>query len=180
MKRWYAIHTFSGQENNIKKHLEHMIEREGVQDKFGQIVVPTREVVSNTRGRRRTSTQLLFPAYILIEMELDELTQHLVSTINGVTHFAGMTRASRVPIPLQQSEVDRLLGISPDDSMDGVIQNPYTIGENVRIKEGPFKDFVGVVDEIMEDKTKIKVMVTVFGRSTPVELDYKQVESESA
>ena len=187
MKRWYAIHTFSGQENNIKKHLEHMIEREGVQEKFGKnadgnynIIVPTREVVSNARGRRRTSTQLLFPAYILIEMELDELTQHLVSTINGVTHFAGMTRASRVPIPLQQSEVDRLLGISPDDSMDGVIQNPYTIGENVRIKEGPFKDFVGVVDEIMEDKTKIKVMVTVFGRSTPVELDYKQVESESA
>ena len=98
MKRWYAIHTFSGQENNIKKHIEQMIEREGVQDKFGQIIVPTREVVSNVRGKRRTSVQNLFPAYIIIEMELDELTQHLVSTINGVTHFAGMTRASRVPI----------------------------------------------------------------------------------
>ena len=180
MKRWYAIHTFSGQENNIKKHIEQMIEREGVQDKFGQIIVPTREVVSNVRGRRRTSTQLLFPAYIVIEMELDELTQHLVSTINGVTHFAGMTRASRVPIPLQQSEVDRLLGVNPETSMDGEIQIPYTIGENVRIKEGPFKDFVGVVDEIMEDKTKIKVMVTVFGRSTPVELSYNQVESDIA
>ena len=176
MKRWYAIHTFSGQENNIKKHIEQMIEREGVQDKFGQIIVPTREVVSNVRGRRRTTTQLLFPAYIVIEMELDELTQHLVSTINGVTHFAGMTRASRVPIPLQQSEVDRLLGVDPDNSMDGEIQ----IGENVRIKEGPFKDFVGVVDEIMEDKTKIKVMVTVFGRSTPVELAFNQVESADA
>ena len=163
MKRWYAIHTFSGQENNIKKHIEQMIEREGVQDKFGQIIVPTREVVSNVRGRRRTSTQLLFP-----------------STINGVTHFAGMTRASRVPIPLQQSEVDRLLGVDPDNSMDGEIQIPYEIGENVRIKEGPFKDFVGVVDEIMEDKTKIKVMVTVFGRSTPVELAFNQVEAADA
>ncbi len=101
MKRWYAIHTFSGQENNIKKHIEQMIEREGVQDKFGQIIVPTREVVSNVRGKRRTSVQNLFPAYIIIEMELDELTQHLVSTINGVTHFAGMTRASRVPIPFR-------------------------------------------------------------------------------
>ena len=172
MKKWYAIHTFSGQENNIKKHIEQMIEREGVQEKFGEIIVPTREVVSNVRGRRRVSTQNLFPAYIIIEMELDELTQHLVSTINGVTHFAGMTRASRVPIPLQQSEVDRLRGVNPETSMD--------IGENVRIKEGPFKDFVGVVDEIMEDKTKIKVMVTVFGRSTPVELAFNQVESATA
>ena len=109
MKRWYAIHTFSGQENNIKKHIEQMIEREGVQDKFGQVIVPTREVVSNVRGKRRTSIQNLFPAYIIIEMELDELTQHLVTTINGVTHFAGTTRANRVPVPLQQSEVDRLL-----------------------------------------------------------------------
>ena len=180
MKRWYAIHTFSGQENNIKKHIEQMIEREGVQDKFGQIIVPTREVVSNVRGKRRTTIQNLFPAYIIIEMELDELTQHLVSTINGVTHFGGMTRASRVPIPLQQSEVDRLLGVNPEDSVGGEIQIPYTIGDNVCIKEGPFKGFVGVVDEIMEDKTKIKVMVSVFGRSTPVELGFNQVESADA
>ena len=86
--QWYAVHTFTGQENNIKKRLEQMIEREGVQDKFGRIIVPTREVVSNVRGKRRVSVQNLFPAYIIIEMELDELTQHLVSTINGVTHLA--------------------------------------------------------------------------------------------
>ena len=91
-----------------------------------------------------------------------------------------MTRASRVPIPLQQSEVDRLLGVDPEISTEGEIQIPYSIGDNVRIKEGPFKDFVGVVDEIMEDKTKIKVMVTVFGRSTPVELAFNQVESATA
>ena len=178
--QWYAVHTFTGQENNIKKRLEQMIEREGVQDKFGRILVPVREVVSNVRGKRRVSVQNLFPAYIIIEMELDELTQHLVSTINGVTHFGGMTRASRVPIPLRQSEVDRLLGVDPENSIEGEIQIPYTIGENVCIKEGPFKGFVGVVDEIMEDKTKIKVMVTVFGRSTPVELSYNQVESDIA
>ena len=177
-KQWYAVHTFTGQENNIKKRLEQMIEREGVQDKFGRILVPIREVVSNVRGKRRVSVQNLFPAYIIIEMELDELTQHLVSTINGVTHFGVMTRASRVPIPLRQSEVDRLLGVDPENSIEGEIQIPYTIGENVCIKEGPFKGFVGVVDEIME--AKIKVMVSVFGRSTPVELAFNQVESADA
>ena len=102
------------------------------------------------------------------------------TSINGVTHFAGMTRTSRVPIPLQQSEVDRLLGVNPEDTIEGEIQIPYTIGDNVCIKEGPFKGFVGVVDEIMEDKTKIKVMVSVFGRSTPVELGFNQVESTDA
>ena len=178
--KWYAIHTFSGQENNIKKRIEQMIEREGVQDKFGRIILPTREVVSTVRGHRHVSVQNAMPTYVFIEMVLDELTQHLVMNINGVTHFLGMTPTKRVAIPLQQSEVDRLLGVDPSGSAEGEIQNPYSIGENVRIKEGPFKDFVGVVDEIMEDKTKIKVMVTVFGRSTPVELAFNQVESATA
>ncbi len=176
MMKWYAIHTFSGQENNIKKRIEQMIEREGVQEKFGQIIVPTREVASTVRGRRRVSTQNMMPTYVFIEMVLDELTQHLVMNINGVTHFLGMTPTKRVAIPLTKSEVDRLLGVDPSDSGDVI--PPYTIGENVRIKEGPFKDFVGVVDEIME--AKIKVMVTVFGRSTPVELAFNQVESDIA
>ncbi|MCQ2106790.1 MAG: transcription termination/antitermination protein NusG [Fibrobacter sp.] len=175
MMRWYAIHTFSGQENNIKKRIEQMIEREGVQEKFGQIIVPTREVASTVRGRRRVSTQNMMPTYVFIEMVLDELTQHLVMNINGVTHFLGMTPTKRVAIPLTKSEVDRLLGVNPD-APEGEIP-PYTIGENVRIKEGPFKDFVGVVDEIMD--SKIKVMVTVFGRSTPVELAFNQVESDN-
>ena len=178
MMRWYAIHTFSGQENNIKKRIEQMIEREGVQEKFGQIIVPTREVVSTVRGRRRVSVVNMMPTYVIIEMVLDELTQHLVMNINGVTHFLGMTPTKRVAIPLTKSEVDRLLGVDPDNSTGDEIQNPYTIGENVRIKEGPFKDFVGVVDEIMD--AKVKVMVTVFGRSTPVELTFNQVESDNA
>lgn len=178
MKRWYAIHTFSGQENNIKKRIEQMIEREGVQDKFGEIIVPTREVVSMVRGRRHVSTVNTMPTYVIIEMVLDELTQHLVMNINGVTHFLGMTPAKRVAVPLQQSEVDRLRGIDPSSSAEGEIQIPYKIGERVRIKEGPFMDFTGSVDEIME--SKIKVMVSVFGRSTPVELAFNQVESDDA
>ena len=115
--KWYAVHTFSGQEQNIKKYLEMRIESEGLQDKFGQILVPTRQVTMNGKRGKRTLTQNLLPAYIIIEMELDELTQHLVTTIQGVTHFAGTTRVNRTPIPLSQSEVDRLLGVNPDSSM---------------------------------------------------------------
>ena len=120
--KWYAIHTFSGQENNIKKRIEQMIEREGVQEKFGRILLPTREVVSTVRGHRHVSVQNAMPTYVFIEMVLDELTQHLVMNINGVTHFLGMTPTKRVAIPLQQSEVDRLLGVDPSGSAEGEIQ----------------------------------------------------------
>ena len=177
MKRWYAIHTFSGQENNIKKHIEQMIEREGVQEKFGQIIVPTREVVSNVRGKRRTSVQNLFPAYIIIEMELDELTQHLVTSVQGVTHFGGTSRVNKTPIPLRQSEVDRLLGVETQDAEQDVIQNPYIVGDHVSIKDGPFQGFDGTVEEILTEKNKLRVTVSVFGRATPVELGFNQVES---
>ncbi|MFA6342012.1 MAG: transcription termination/antitermination protein NusG [Fibrobacteraceae bacterium] len=177
--KWYAIHTFSGQESNIKKHLEMLIEREGVQDKFGRILVPQKVVQSNVRGKRKTTVQNLFPAYIIVEMELDELTQHLVTTIQGVTHFGGTSRLNKVPVPLRQSEVDRLLGVDPEDNLEGEIQIPYVVGDSVCIKEGPFKGFVGTVEEIMTDKLKLKVMVSVFGRSTPVELGFGQVETVS-
>ena len=176
---WYAVHTFSGQENNIKKHLEMMIEREGVQEKFGRILVPQKSVTPNVRGRRKTMMQNLFPAYIIVEMELDELTQHLVTIIQGVTHFGGTSRLNKVPVPLRKSEVDRLLGVDPEDNLEGEIQIPYVVGDSVCIKEGPFKGFVGTVEEIMTDKSKLKVMVSVFGRSTPVELGFNQVEAVS-
>lgn len=173
---WYAVHTFSGQEQNIKRYLEMRIESEGLQDRFGQILIPTRQVTtSNSRGKR-TMTLNMFPAYILIEMELDELTQHLVTTIQGVTHFGGTTRTNRTPVPLRKSEVDRLLGIDPENSAEDEIQIPYEYGESVRIKEGPFKDFVGTVEEVESDKSKLKVMVSVFGRPTPVVLNFSQVE----
>ena len=174
--KWYAIHTFSGQENNIKKRIEQMIEREGVQEKFGRILLPTREVVSTVRGHRHVSVQNAMPTYVFIEMVLDELTQHLVMNINGVTHFLGMTPTKRVAIPLQQSEVDRLLGVDPSGSAEGEIQNPYSIGENVRIKEGPFTDFNGRVEEVMYDKARLRCFVSIFGRETSVELGFNEVE----
>ncbi len=173
---WYAVHTFSGQEQNIKKYLEMRIEAEGLQDRFGQILIPTRQVTTSSSRGKRTMTLNMFPAYIIIEMELDELTQHLVTTIQGVTHFGGTTRTNRTPVPLRKSEVDRLLGVDPETSAEDVIQIPYEYGENVRIKEGPFKDFVGTVEEVESDKAKLKVMVSVFGRPTPVVLNFNQVE----
>ncbi len=172
---WYVVHTYSGQENNIKKHIEMMVEREKLQESFGQILVPYKEEVHISRGKRKTVRKNHFPSYILIEMELDKLTQHLVLSIPGVTNFVGN---GNVPQPVRKSEIDRLLGtVDPEDGLGDEIQIPFIVGDSVRIKEGPFKDFVGTVEEIMADKRKLKAMVSVFGRSTPVELGFTQVES---
>ena len=173
---WYAVHTFSGQESKIKKNIEILIEREGVQDKFGRILIPESATQVNVRGKRKTVVSKLFPAYLLIEMELDELTQHLVTSVQGVTHFGGTSRQNKMPVPLRQSEVDRLLGIKTEDVEQDVIQNPYVVGDTVSIKDGPFEGFDGVVEEILAEKKKLRVMVSVFGRPTPVELGFNQAE----
>ncbi len=176
---WYAVHTFSGQESTIKKNIEMLIEREGVQEKFGRILIPEKVTVVSVRGKRKNVVSKLFPAYLIIEMELDELTQHLVTSVQGVTHFGGTSRVNKTPIPLRQSEVDRLLGVESQDAEQDVIQNPYIVGDHVSIKDGPFQGFDGTVEEILTEKNKLRVTVSVFGRATPVELGFNQVESIS-
>ena len=176
---WYAVHTFSGQESTIKKNIEMLIEREGVQEKFGRILIPEKVTVVNVRGKRKNVVSKLFPAYLIIEMELDELTQHLVTSVQGVTHFGGTSRVNKTPIPLRQSEVDRLLGVESQDAEQDVIQNPYIVGDHVSIKDGPFQGFDGTVEEILTEKNKLRVTVSVFGRATPVELGFNQLESIS-
>ncbi|WP_320872617.1 transcription termination/antitermination protein NusG [Hallerella succinigenes] len=176
---WYAVHTFSGQESTIKKNIEMLIEREGVQEKFGRILIPEKVTVVNVRGKRKNVVSKLFPAYLIIEMELDELTQHLVTSVQGVTHFGGTSRVNKTPIPLRQSEVDRQLGVESQDAEQDVIQNPYIVGDHVSIKDGPFQGFDGTVEEILTEKNKLRVTVSVFGRATPVELGFNQVESIS-
>lgn len=176
---WYAVHTFSGQESTIKKNIEMLIEREGAQEKFGRILIPEKVTVVNVRGKRKNVVSKLFPAYLIIEMELDELTQHLVTSVQGVTHFGGTSRVNKTPIPLRQSEVDRLLGVESQDAEQDVIQNPYIVGDHVSIKDGPFQGFDGTVEEILTEKNKLRVTVSVFGRATPVELGFNQVESIS-
>jgi transcriptional antiterminator NusG len=172
--KWYVVHTYSGQENNVKKHIDMMVEREDLADQVGRVLVPSQDVINVARGRKVTRNRKFFPSYILIEMEINKTTMHLVTDIPGVTHFLGN---GNTPQAIRRSEVERLLGqVDPDQADEQVVDVPYVIGDSVRIKEGPFKDFDGSVEDVNTEKGKLKVMVSVFGRSTPVELGFNQVE----
>jgi transcriptional antiterminator NusG len=173
--KWYTIHTYSGQELSVQKHIEMMVEREKLEDQIRTVLVPTQEVVSVTNGKKTSRTKKFFPAYVIIEMEMNKDTMHYITDVPGVTHFVGVNGKAQT---LKKSEVDRLLGNTSeqDEELTKMVEIPYSIGEAVRIKDGPFKDFDGTIEEINVDKGKLKVMVSVFGRSTPVELGFMQVE----
>lgn len=177
MKQWFAVNTYSSQELAVKKRIEQMVEREGLQDRIGQVLVPQQEYVTVKDGKRKTVKANLFPSYIMIEMELDKTTQYMVTSIQGVTKFVG---EGNEPHPLRKAEVERLLGVAGSEEAMPKIEIPYVNGDNVRIKEGPFKDFIGTVEEVNTEKRKLKAMVSVFGRSTPVELGFTQVEAVTA
>ena len=173
-KRWYVVHAYSGFEKSVKKTLQDRIARDGMQDKFGQILVPVEEVVEMKAGQKNISERKFFPGYVLVEMEMTDETWHLVKNTNKVTGFVG--GSAMKPTPISQKEVDKIL----QQVQEGV-EKPrpkvlFEIGEVVRVKEGPFTDFHGNVEDVNYDKSKIRVSVTIFGRSTPVELDFGQVE----
>ncbi len=172
-KRWYVIHTYSGHENKVKLHLERLIVSEKLEEKIGQILVPTEEVVEMKQGKKTSTTRKLFPSYVLVEMEMDRDAWHLVSNAPGVTHFVGN---STKPQPLRDSELKRILRQDSED-VEGKKEHeiPYRTGEHIKVTDGPFTDFTGVVEEIHPDRGKLKVMVSIFGRATPVELDFLQV-----
>lgn len=170
-KKWYVVHTLSGQEGKVKEQLEHQIAVEKLGDYFGQILLPTQEVLSIKKGKKVTHTKKFFPSYLIIEMELARETTHLVTDIPGVTNFVG----GRNPQSLSEPEVVRILGQADPEKRKQASDVPFIIGDSVKIKDGPFHDFDGTVDEISIEKGKIKVMVSVFGRLTPVELDFLQV-----
>ncbi len=173
-KRWYVVHTYSGQENKVKQHLESMVEKNSLSESFGRMLLPTREVTSVQNGKKTTRDRKFFPSYLLVEMAMNKETMHQVTDIPGVTHFVGEGK----PQALRKSEVDRILGQgTPETQISGVVEIPFHSGDKVRIKDGPFKDFDGVVEETNPEKGKIKVMVSVFGRSTPVELHFGQVDA---
>lgn len=173
-RKWYVVHTYSGQENKVKAHLEMMIEKEQLDHLFGEILVPTHEVVSHVNGKKKYQDKKHFPSYIIIEMELTKESQHFVTDIPGVTHFVGVGK----PQPLRDAEVQRILGTTDKESnQNSEVECPYVTGDKVKIKDGPFKDFDGAVEEVDLEKGKVKVLVSVFGRSTPVELDFFQIES---
>jgi transcriptional antiterminator NusG len=173
-KRWYVVHAYSGFEKQVKRSLEDRIERAEMQELFGDVLVPTEEVVEMKSGQKRRSDRKFFPGYVLVEMEMTDETWHLVKDVPKVMGFIGGT-ADR-PAPISQKEADAILNRvqeGVDKPRPKVLFEP---GEMVRVVDGPFNDFNGVVEEVDYDKSRLKVAVLIFGRSTPVELEFHQVE----
>lgn len=173
-KRWYVVHTYSQFEKSVQRALQERIERTGMQDMFGQILVPVEEVVELKSGQKSISERKFFPGYLLVEMEMTDETWHLVKSLPKVTGFLG--GSAMKPSPISQKEVDTIM-----EQMQAGVEKPrpkvlFEVGEAVRVKEGPFTDFNGSVEEVNYDKSKLRVAVTIFGRSTPVELSFGQVE----
>jgi transcriptional antiterminator NusG len=173
-KKWYVVHTYSGHENKVKENISKMIKTSPAKSHFGQIIVPTEEVAEMKKGKKTITTKKFFPSYILIEMFMTDEARHLVSDIPGVTSFVGTTSG---PQSLSKTEVDRILGRMDKEKQTIIPDIPFTLGEHIRIKDGPFSDFTGIIDEINAERGKLKVLVSIFGRETPVELDFLQVEN---
>ncbi len=171
-KEWYVVHTYSGFENKVKFSVAEQFRNAGLENKLGDIVVPIEQVVEVKGGKKRTSSRKFFPGYILIEMDCDENTWYLVKNTAKVTGFLGGTS----PTPLTQAEIENVT-----KQMRGEAEKPkrkveFEKGENIRVVDGPFVNFTGVIDEVHPDRGKLKVLVSIFGRTTPVELEMLQVE----
>ena len=173
-KRWYVVHAYSGYEKQVKRSLEERIERAEMQDVFGEVLVPTEEVVEMKGDQKRRSDRKFFPGYVLVEMEMNEDSWHLVKDVPKVMGFIGGTSAR--PAPITEREANAILNRvqeGVDKPRPKVLFEP---GEMVRVVDGPFNDFNGVVEEVNYDKSRLRVAVLIFGRSTPVELQFQQVE----
>ena len=173
-KRWYVVHAYSGFEKSVQRTLVERIARAGMQDKFGQVLVPVEEVVEMKSGQKSISERKFFPGYVLVEMDMADDTWHLVKSTPKVTGFVGGT--ANKPTPISAKEVEKIM-----HQMQEGVEKPrpkvlFENGEMVRVKEGPFTDFNGTVEEVNYEKSRLRVAVTIFGRSTPVELEFSQVE----
>jgi len=203
-KGWYVIHTYSGYENKVKMSLEEQLARAGLaeevevaaaaapgdaaetdaeteaeaeteaQPKIGQVVIPTEEVIEIRRGKKKVTSRKFFPGYILINIDMDEDVWYMIKNTPKVTGFPGGT--TNLPSPLSEEEVKTIMGQIKGESSKPKLKVQFDVGENVRVIEGPFLNFSGTVEEINPDKGKVKVMVSIFGRATPVELEFSQIE----
>ena len=174
--RWYGVHTYSGFENKVKLNLEERVRMFGVEDKFGEILIPSETVVELKNGERRTSSRKFFPGYILVQMELDNETWHVVKDTTKVTGFVG---GGTSPPPIPDEEVAKITTRMEEGAERPKPKVEFEVGETVRVVDGPFLNFTGVVEDVKPDKAKLKVMVSIFGRVTPVELEFIQVEKTS-
>ncbi len=171
--KWYVVHTYSGYEAKAKKALEERIKKNGMQSLFGEILIPSESVVEVVQGEKRTSVRKFFPGYILVKMAMSNETWHIVKGTMKVTGFVG---GMRNPPPVPEEEVRRITEQITEGTLRPKPKVEYEKGESVRVTAGPFANFTGVVDEVRPDKSKLRVMVSIFGRATPVELDFYQVE----
>ena len=172
--QWYVVHAYSGMEKAVERNIVERINRAGMQSKFGRFLVPTEEVVEVKNGQKRTTERRFFPGYVLVEMVMDDESWHLVKHTNKVTGFVG--GAKNRPAPISDEEVRKIveqMQVGTDKPRHKV---EFVVGEYIRVKDGPFTDFNGSVEDVNYDKSKVRVSVTIFGRSTPVELDFSQIE----
>lgn len=172
--RWYVVHAYSGFENQVKRSLEDRITRSGMEDQFGEILVPMEEVVEMREGQKRKSERKFFPGYVLVKMDMNDDTWHLVKDAPKVMGFIGGT--SDRPAPITDREADQILQRIQEGVEKPKPKVLFEAGEVVRVTDGPFNDFNGVVEEVNYEKSKLRVAVLIFGRSTPVELEFGQVE----
>ena len=172
--KWYVVHAYSGMEKAVERNIIERISRAGMQDRFGRILVPTEEVVEVKNGVKRTTERKFFPGYVLVEMVMDDETWHLVKHTNKVTGFVG--GAKNRPAPISEDEVLKIVSQMEQGADKPRHKVEFEVGEYIRVKEGPFTDFNGTVEEVNYERNKLRVSVTIFGRATPVELEFGQVE----
>ncbi|MDO6598330.1 transcription termination/antitermination protein NusG [Oceanihabitans sp. 2_MG-2023] len=176
-KKWYVVRAVSGQENKIKAYIENEIARLGLQDYVDQVLVPTEKVIQIRNGKKISKEKVYFPGYIMVQANLSGEIPHIIKSVTNVIGFLGETKGGE-PVPLRQSEVNRMLGKVDELEVDTDVNVaiPFTIGETVKVIDGPFNGFDGSIEKINEEKRKLEVMVKIFGRKTPLELSYMQVE----
>lgn len=177
--KWYVVRAVSGKEKKVQDFIELEISRHGLSDYVAQVLIPTEKVIQVRNGKKITKERSYFPGYVLIEAALVGEVEHIIKNVTNVIGFLGAEKGGD-PVPLRQSEVNRILG-KVDELEEGMGEMivPFTVGETIKVVDGPFNNFNGVIEDINEEKKKLKVMVKIFGRKTPVELNYMQVEKES-
>ncbi len=184
--KWYVLRAAGGKERKAKEYLEKEIERSGISDQVGQVLVPVKKEIVTKNGKRKAVDKLLFPGYVLIEATLSPVLENIIrNLVPGMSGFltekktVSSTQIERIPVPIREDEVQRILGVQ-DENADNAAETVvnYEIGESVKITDGPFSGFTGTVDEILEDRSKVKVIVVIFGRKTQLELTFTQVTKE--
>jgi transcriptional antiterminator NusG len=172
--KWYVVHAYSGMEKAVERNIIERITRSAMESKFGRILVPTEEVVEVKNGQKRTTERKFFPGYVLVEMVMDDETWHLVKHTNKVTGFVG--GAKNRPAPISEADVQKIVNQMQEGTDKPRHKVEFEVGEYIRVKDGPFTDFNGTVEEVNYERNKMRVSVTIFGRATPVELEFGQVE----